>query len=473
MIASQIFESAIDLPYRIFRSVEQYLITPRFSTSFTMDGVIPRRHDSLDVEVLRNDELDRNGRFPSANVNSHQFLRIASWDKADDNASTPSNRNFAGTMRSWYRNISRRKLFIILIILLIVLFIAAVIITILFVVILPGHHDNHGFTAIVVSPTAAHTTTVTTTPLPYPTGYVVGTMSRYVAIGEVDSVMPDMRGYKYRKQLLTWGNDTLAVLSDNVTLGELYLDTGNCTSCTLISVDDECLHSNATLSCDQTQAIYCCSECPKVDSMCRVKGVPYEFFGDLVESRVSIDNDALILTTASHLNSSNCVIQLHKMRSNGSFSGPIQSCYNAQDVEEDVLLTNVATITFSPKTAFSADFLVGLDSHGSIILYNLTYDTPVAHIPMGIQGDVMSISTTVQDDHVMVAFLQMSKFYALRYNLVSGCVSVLGNYYQKFDYSGTLRDLAWTGESLIIWYENREGVNIVQFQFKWNSDSTC
>ncbi|VDM80640.1 unnamed protein product [Strongylus vulgaris] len=188
------------------------------------------RHDSLSEKSQRNDEREQNRRFPSSDVDSKQFLRIASWQKTSDSETSTiaSEPDKGGTMLSWYRNISRRKFFIILIILLIVLFAAAIILTVVLVVVLPGrHHGDHDFTAIVFTPTIPYTTTVTTASVPYPVGYVVGTVFRYIPLGKVDSVMPDTRGYTYRKQLLTWGNDTISVLADNVTQGSLHLDTGN------------------------------------------------------------------------------------------------------------------------------------------------------------------------------------------------------------------------------------------------------
>ncbi|KAE9418362.1 hypothetical protein Angca_001979 [Angiostrongylus cantonensis] len=73
----------------------------------------------------------------------------------------------------------------------------------------------------------------------------------------------------------------------------------------------------------------------------------------------------------------------------------------------------------------------------------------------------------------MVAILQPSRFYALRFNLVSGLATVLDNYYQSFYFSGELRQSSWTGETLMLWYVDRNGVNIVQFQFKWYSNNSC
>ncbi|KHJ82701.1 hypothetical protein OESDEN_17604, partial [Oesophagostomum dentatum] len=171
------------------------------------------RHESDDGPATIDNNAD--GRFPSPKVDSDQFLRIASWhNMSESEASTKiSSRDIAETMRSWYRNVSRRKIFIILVILLVILFIAAVVLTIVLVV-LPGHNNNHDFTAVIFTVTTPYTT-ASPTPLPYPTGYVVGTLFRYVPVGVAESLVPDSRGFTYRRQLLTWGNDTITMLETN------------------------------------------------------------------------------------------------------------------------------------------------------------------------------------------------------------------------------------------------------------------
>ncbi|RCN46919.1 hypothetical protein ANCCAN_07098, partial [Ancylostoma caninum] len=430
------------------------------------------RHESVGEHSVKNCERDQ--RFPSPMVDSGQFLRIVSWrDPSDSESSTPSPPpDIAGTMRSWYHGISRRKLFIILVILVVVLFVAAVIITIALVF---GHSKNdHDFTAIVFTVTTP--TPPTTTPFPYPSGYVIGTLSRHLPLGVVNSLEPDNRGFTFREQLLIWGNNTLSLVSNkSVVQGQLYLDIKNCTSCALLSAEDSCLSPGASLSCSQSQVIYCCSGCTQAQNLCRVRNVLYEFSDQLVEARISTNGEKLLVTTASQVNSSSCALQTHRVGSDGAtFSGPIRSCYGQQseDSEKGPNFVALATTTFSPNSAIS-DVLTALDSSGSVKLHNLSSDATAAYIPMRIEGDVLSISTSVQGSHLLAAFLQSSRFYALRLNLVSGCVSVLESYYYKFSYAGELRDFAWAGETLIVWFVDRDGVNIVQFQFKWDSDTIC
>ncbi|KAL6736335.1 hypothetical protein Aduo_006699 [Ancylostoma duodenale] len=434
------------------------------------------RHESVGEQSAKSCERDQ--RFPSPMVDSGQFLRIVSWrDPSDSESSTPTPQpDLAGTMRSWYHGISRRKLFIILVILVVVLFIAAVIITIVLVFVLQGHSKkDHDFTAIIFTVTTP--LPPTTTPFPYPTGYVIGTLSRHVPLGVVDSLKPDNRGFTFREQLLAWGNNTLSLVGNNsVAQGQLYLETKNCTSCALLSAEDSCLNPGATLTCSQSQVIYCCSGCSPAQNLCRVRNVLYEFSDHLIEARISTNGEKLLVTTASQVNSSSCALQTHRVGSDGStFSGPIRSCYGQrnEDSGKEPHFVDLATTTFSPNTAISADMLTAVDSSGNVKLYNLSSDATAAYIPMKIEGDVLSISTTVQGNHLLTAILQSSRFYALRLNLVSGCVSVLESYYYKFSYAGELRDFAWAGETLIVWFVDRDGVNIVQFQFKWDSDIIC
>ncbi|ETN72865.1 hypothetical protein NECAME_13703 [Necator americanus] len=413
-------------------------------------------------------------------VDSGQFLRIASWREPSDSDTvtpTPSaDTDIAGNMRTWYRNISRKKLFIIFVSLLVVLFIAAVIITVVLVLALQNHNKNeHEFTAIVFTVTSPSTPTAA--PFRYVPGYVIGTKFRYVPLGTVNSLVPDIRGFTFMDQLLIWGDDTLSVIrNDTVSQGPLFLDTNNCTSCSLLAADEKCLRQMVPLRCDQSQAIYCCSGCPLVGNLCRMKGSLYQFSDLLVETRISAEGDMLLLTTASLINTTNCALQTHRVQNDGSiFSGSIQRCYGSGEVksEQDPNFVKITTTTLSPDSAGSASVLTAVDSSGNVRLHNLTSDTTLEYIPTKIEGRVLSISTTIEGDDLMVALLQESRFYAIRLNLISGCVSLLENYYQNFLYSGQLRDFAWAGENLILWYTDRQGVNIVQFQFKWNSDSTC
>ncbi|KAK6738620.1 hypothetical protein RB195_020624 [Necator americanus] len=417
---------------------------PQFPENPKMTDADRSRHESLGEQSPKISARD--SRFPSSMVDSGQFLRIASWREPSDSDTvtpTPSaDTDIAGNMRTWYRNMSRKKLFIIFVSLLVVLFIAAVIITVVLVLALQNHNKNeHEFTAIVFTVTSPSTPTAA--PFRYVPGYVIGTESRYVPLGTVDSLVPDIRGFTFMDQLLIWGDDTLQMVP---------------------------------LRCDQSQAIYCCSGCPLVGNLCRMKGSLYQFSDLLVETRISADGDMLLLTTASLINTTNCALQTHRVQNDGSiFSGSIQRCYGSGEVksEQDPNFVKIATTTLSPDSAGSASVLTAVDSSGNVRLHNLTSDTTLEYIPTKIEGRVLSISTTIEGDDLMVALLQESRFYAIRLNLISGCVSLLENYYQNFLYSGQLRDFAWAGENLILWYTDRQGVNIVQFQFKWNSDSTC
>ncbi|KHJ91115.1 hypothetical protein OESDEN_09027, partial [Oesophagostomum dentatum] len=200
------------------------------------------------------------------------------------------------------------------------------------------------------------------------------------------------------------------------------------------------------------------------------------FTDQLVESRISADGETLFLATASQVKSTSCAVQIHRVASDGStFSGPIQTCYRPEhdDSKQGMQFERVATTTLFPDLSTSADILTAVDTNGSVLLYNLTSDMLLAYLPARIEQDVLSISTTIQEDRLLVALLQQTRFCALRYNFASGCVSVLEGYYQKFDYSGELRDFAWADENLIMWYVDRQGVNVVEFQFKWHPDNVC
>ncbi|KAK5981129.1 hypothetical protein GCK32_009190, partial [Trichostrongylus colubriformis] len=63
------------------------------------------------------------------------------------------------------------------------------------------------------------------------------------------------------------------------------------------------------------------------------------------------------------------------------------------------------------------------------------------------------------------------RFYSLRYTISTTCVAVLSNYYETFLFSGELRNFDWAGDTLMLWYVDRNGVNVVNFQFAW--DDRC
>nr|CDJ96871.1 Protein C13A10.1 [Haemonchus contortus] len=199
-----------------------------------------------------------------------------------------------------------------------------------------------------------------------------------------------------------------------------------------------------------------------------------QFSDQLVEARVYSGATGLQLTTASQISTPSCAVQTHRIGADGSaFSGSIQSCRTTtlQNNSSQVKYAYLSSTTFNPDSAVSADILTMIDADGGVQLTQVSTSAVLTYLPMQIKNDVLSIASTVQDGHLLVAILQQSRFYLLRYTLSTKCVSVLDNYYQTFLFSGELRNFAWAGDSLMLWYVDRGGVNIVQFQFKW--DGRC
>ncbi|VDO89402.1 unnamed protein product [Heligmosomoides polygyrus] len=399
------------------------------------------RHESVGEQSPKTS--DRENRFPSPKVGSDQFLRIVSWQEPAESeqrtSPTPSS-DIAGTVRSWCRNLSRRTLFIALIVLLAVLFIAAIVITLVVVFAIQGKHDDHSFTAIVF--TMSTSSPPTPTPFPYPVGFVVGTLSHYVPLGAVASLVPDTRAFTFQQELLAYGNSTLSLLRNGtVDQSALILDGSNCTACTILAADDSCFTGRYP-RCDQAQTIYCCSGCPRVGNFCRVKGIFYGFLDQLVESRVFSNKGGLLLTTSSQTSTNSCSVQTHRVSADGTtFSGSIQSCpSSSSDQTSNVKYKSLSTTTLNPDNAISADILAVVDINGAVQLTNLTSNFELAHVAMDIKDGVLSMASTVQDGRLLVVVLQLSRFYILRYNLRSGCAAVLDSYYQTFLFSGSVSD---------------------------------
>ncbi|VDO44426.1 unnamed protein product [Haemonchus placei] len=444
------------------------------------------RHESVGEQTAKSRDMDH--RFPSAEVDSDQFLKIVTWQESVPDQQSPtqtSSVDITGTVRSWYRRLSRRTLFIGLLVLLTVLFIIAIVITLVVVFALKGDHHDHGFTAVVF--TIPTTSSPTPTPFPFPVGYVVGTSSRYVPLGFVSSLMPDTRAFAFRHQLLSYGNGSLHLINNNTILeATVLLNTSNCSSCSIMAADDYCF-SAASNGCHQAQVIYCCTNCSYGTNFCRVKGVLYavrrfrflesgttghqrgfqllilklQFSDQLVEARVYSDTNGLQLTTASQISSPSCAVQTHRIGADGStFSGSIQSCRTMQNNSSEVKYAYLSSTTLNPDSAISADILTVIDADGGVQLTQVSTGAVLTYLPMKIK-----------DGHLLVAILQASRFYLLRYTLSTKCVAVLDNYYQTFLFSGELRNFAWAGDSLMLWYVDRGGVNVVQFQFKW--DDRC
>ncbi|KAK6014509.1 hypothetical protein OSTOST_20106 [Ostertagia ostertagi] len=428
------------------------------------------RHESVGEQSAKSKDMEH--RFPSPKVDSDQFLRIVSWQEsipAQENPSPTPTSDIAGTVRSWYRSLSRRTLFIGLIVLLAVLFIIAIIITVV-VVFVFENHDDHAFTAIVF--TMSSSSPPTPTPFPFPVGFVVGTLFRYIPLGE----------------FISYGNNSLSLLNnDTVSKSRVLLDTLNCTSCTVLAADDRCFSATSNI-CYQSQTIYCCTNCTYGANFCRVKGVLYEFYDQLVETRVFSNADGLQLTVASQITSPSCAVQTHRIAANGTiFSGSIKSCQSPHH-QMSPKYAYLSSTTLDPDSAIYTDILTVIDSDGNVQLTNVSSSTALTYLPMRIkvnldflqnikenkvliQDSVLSIASTVQDGHLLVAILQTSRFYALRYSFNTKCVAVLNSYYQTFLFSGELQNFAWAGDTLMLWYVDRNGVNIVQFQFQW--DDRC
>lgn len=86
------------------------------------------------------------------------------------------------------------------------------------------------------------------------------------------------------------------------------------------------------------------------------------------------------------------------------------------------------------------------------------------------------ISTRIDDSvsHHMVAVIYPTRIYVTRQHLVSGCVTVLSTPgYVEYRLSGKFGGGAWTGDDLMIWYQDMGGAYVATFQFKFPSDYNC
>ncbi|VDM53273.1 unnamed protein product [Angiostrongylus costaricensis] len=323
------------------------------------------RHDSVGEQSPK--PVQREQRFLSPKLDPAEFLKMVSWQAPTQSeqrtSSTPAS-DIAETVRSWYNRQSRRRLFIALVILITVLLAIAIVITLVFLFAFQKDRHDHGFTPVTMMTAPSPTVT----PFPYPPGYVVGTSSYYVPLGVVTSLVPDTRDFRFRNRLLSYGNDTMSLFNSTaVTSISFHLDSGSCSSCTLLAADDSCTNGIGH-HCNRSQAIYCCSKCGSVANFCHVKGTVFEFSDDLLESRISSDARTLLITTASHTNSSLCMLQIHRIRVDGfTFSGPIEICaFSASESELSGGGTILTTTTFSPESANLADILTIVDSEGGV-----------------------------------------------------------------------------------------------------------
>ncbi|KAK5982746.1 hypothetical protein GCK32_019586, partial [Trichostrongylus colubriformis] len=163
------------------------------------------------------------------------------------------------------------------------------------------------------------------------------------------------------------------------------------------------------------------------------------FSDQLVETRVFSDGSGLQLTTASQISSPSCVVQTHRVAADGTiFSGSIQNCQTTMEKESpSANYGYISSTTINPDSAISADILTVIDADGGVQLTNLSSHAALVYLPMKIKGNVLSVTSTVQDGHLLVAVLQSNRFYSLRYTISTTCVAVLSSYYETFLFSGT------------------------------------
>ncbi|PAV73475.1 hypothetical protein WR25_26645 isoform B [Diploscapter pachys] len=462
-------------------------------------GGTPR--NSVDIERpthLRKPELQRTVRFPSSDIDHNTFIRIDSWNNRNNRSDAETaqcKQSIRDRLTSWWENLSRKNFIILVTSALIVLFLIALALVLIIVFVINGNNDpndpkkNNPTTMTPTSPGSSTTRT-----LPFLKGSVSGSASHFYPIYPLpESVEPDLREYKFRNRFIGYGNGTL-FLTDSDRIDTNYtqiefdlsegMDNSTCSNCTVLAVADECFNQTEADNCTVSKSIFCCYNCTGLSStFCYVQGVIYRTSGLLIEQRVSASAASLSIVTSSLQQT--CSFQLHRIDSSPSqfYDGPLEHCYvpapNTTTPIPPVQLQkamSVASVTANIQKDPSFSYLVFVDEQGSVVIVNQSakFDLLFGPVQLDISGPIVNLTVSFYaGERILIAIVQKDKFYVVRFNTKSQCISILLSKFHKFQYDGELQKGEWIDEKLLLWFRTEDGPNMVVFTFLFPSDAYC
>ncbi|PAV73478.1 hypothetical protein WR25_26645 isoform E [Diploscapter pachys] len=398
-------------------------------------------------------------------------------------------------LTSWWENLSRKNFIILVTSALIVLFLIALALVLIIVFVINGNNDpndpkkNNPTTMTPTSPGSSTTRT-----LPFLKGSVSGSASHFYPIYPLpESVEPDLREYKFRNRFIGYGNGTL-FLTDSDRIDTNYtqiefdlsegMDNSTCSNCTVLAVADECFNQTEADNCTVSKSIFCCYNCTGLSStFCYVQGVIYRTSGLLIEQRVSASAASLSIVTSSLQQT--CSFQLHRIDSSPSqfYDGPLEHCYvpapNTTTPIPPVQLQkamSVASVTANIQKDPSFSYLVFVDEQGSVVIVNQSakFDLLFGPVQLDISGPIVNLTVSFYaGERILIAIVQKDKFYVVRFNTKSQCISILLSKFHKFQYDGELQKGEWIDEKLLLWFRTEDGPNMVVFTFLFPSDAYC
>ncbi|CAB3404945.1 unnamed protein product [Caenorhabditis bovis] len=417
-----------------------------------------------ETTIANKESANRTVRFSSSHLTSNDvFMRIDSWPNERRPASDGGVLccGCVDAIRGWSR---RQRCLLAFVVLLLLFSIASAIVLLIFFIVNTGGH-NHAYPNNLLTTSTTMTSTTSSRSSQFLVGYVVRTSSQFHSFGvNLTTFAPDVAGLVYTSRIIGYSvRDSRMIVfnetSNTFAAYNLSMADASCATCQILSYDPRIIPPTVD------SVIACCWDCRDMASSesqkCSVKGHYFEIINKSVEMRVDDDRSTLHVTTMSN-STTPCTIQTIVLNGT-SMVTQIGDTIQCPSIDIEALSTIVEYKVMNV-----------LDAGGNLRLYDSTFNETIAiDYHANTTAPMVFRSQATRESIELIAMIYDGVFYATRRNRVSSCVSTLIDGSSAFLFDGAFRGGDWIGDRLMVWYAERDGVNLASFEFEWPDDTKC